>query len=134
MMQLVLLGLVTLFNSSVLPDDPPKAPDVKKPALREEILKRTKVDQDARFALINWMKANGSLGKEKQTDEQKAEYARLADTVKQADTENTKWLKELIEKHGWLTFSLVGKDGGQSAWLMVQHADADPKFQRSALI
>jgi hypothetical protein len=133
MMQLVLLGLVTLLNNSVLPDDPPKAADVKEPALREEILRRTKVDQDARFALINWMKANSSMGKDKQTDEQKAKYAKLADTVKEADTENTKWLKEVIEKHGWLTFRLVGKDGGQSAWLMVQHADADPKFQRKCL-
>ena len=133
MPRFISLSLLLLLITVAQADDPPNAPDVKEPAMREEILKRTKVDQDARFAIINWMKANGSIGKEKQTDEQKAEYAKLSAVIKQADTENTKWLKEVIEKHGWLTFSLVGKDGGQSAWLMVQHADADPKFQRKCL-
>lgn len=117
------------FIPSVYGDDPP--PTAKDPGLRTELLRRTKTDQDARFAIINWMKANGS--NEKLSDERKAEYQKLLHAVETADLENTNWLKEIIAKQGWPTFTLVGKDGAQSAWLLVQHADADPKFQRQCL-
>ncbi|MFT3880393.1 MAG: hypothetical protein QM703_12120 [Gemmatales bacterium] len=125
--------LLCLVNSSGFADDPPKAPSVKEPALREDLLKRTKSDQAARFALIDWMKNNNEVNKGKLSKEKQEEYTKLIVAVTQADTENTKWFKTIIEKHGWPTFTMVGKDGGQSAWLLVQHADADPKFQRLCL-
>ncbi|HQR08610.1 MAG TPA: hypothetical protein PLN21_17425 [Gemmatales bacterium] len=125
--------LLCLANLSTFGDDPPKAPVVKEPALREELLKRTKTDQEARFALINFMKANDNLDMTKLSQEKQVEYMKLSEAVGKADQENTKWLKAVIEKHGWPTFTLVGKDGAQSAWLLVQHADADPKFQRQCL-
>lgn len=126
--------LLLLFCGSY--DDPPKTPNVKDPALRTELLKRTKADQDARFAWINWIKANstnGNVNPATLSPEKKAEYDKLMHTVHNADEENTKWLKEIINKQGWPTYTLVGKDGAQSAWLLVQHADADPKFQRQCL-
>jgi len=49
------------------------------------------------------------------------------------DTENTARMKEIVEEYGWPTKSLVGEDGARSAWLLVQHADADPTFQRRCL-
>jgi hypothetical protein len=39
----------------------------------------------------------------------------------------------VIEKHGWPGKSLVGADGAQAAWLLVQHADLDREFQRQCL-
>ena len=42
-------------------------------------------------------------------------------------------LGEIVERHGWPTFTLVGKDGAKAAWLLVQHADLSPKFQRKCL-
>ena len=42
-------------------------------------------------------------------------------------------LKEIIAEHGWPTFDLVGKDGGDAAWIIAQHADLDPDFQAAAL-
>ena len=49
------------------------------------------------------------------------------------DGENTQWLKQIVEQRGWPTKSMVGSDGANAAWLLVQHADADIKFQRKCL-
>lgn len=54
-------------------------------------------------------------------------------TTGEIDAANTARMKEIIEEHGWPTKSLVGADGAQAAWLLVQHADADPPFQRHCL-
>ena len=49
------------------------------------------------------------------------------------DGENLPWLKEVIAAHGWPGASLVGTEGAHAAWLLAQHADADPAFQRQCL-
>ncbi|MEU6866795.1 DUF6624 domain-containing protein [Streptomyces sp. NPDC046876] len=49
------------------------------------------------------------------------------------DAENTAWLTEVIAEHGWPGFSLVGEQGADDAWLLVQHADRVPDLQREAL-
>lgn len=41
--------------------------------------------------------------------------------------------REIIEKHGWPGIDKIGEDGSQSLFLIVQHADADPAFQKKAL-
>jgi hypothetical protein len=51
----------------------------------------------------------------------------------EGDTARTERLKEIIEEHGWPGFDLVGKDGGDAAWAIVQHSDLDPAFQEEAL-
>lgn len=50
-----------------------------------------------------------------------------------ADAKHTARMKTIVTVHGWPTSSLVGSDGASAAWLLVQHADADPDFQRMAL-
>jgi hypothetical protein len=40
----------------------------------------------------------------------------------------------LFKKHGFLGYNQVGKQGSQNFWLMVQHSDAYPQFQRDVLI
>ena len=77
-------------------------------ALRAELLRRVAIDQAARKALD-------------------------IDGMRQADGENLPWLKAVIAEHGWPGTSLVGTDGAQAAWLLAQHADADPAFQRQCL-
>jgi hypothetical protein len=39
-----------------------------------------------------------------------------------ADSARTRRLKEIIASHGWLTPGLVGKDGVEAAWLILQHS------------
>ncbi|HEX6521615.1 MAG TPA: DUF6624 domain-containing protein [Streptosporangiaceae bacterium] len=50
-----------------------------------------------------------------------------------ADAENLPWLKQVIAEAGWPGASLVGQDGAFAAWLLAQHADVDPAFQRRCL-
>ncbi len=38
-----------------------------------------------------------------------------------------------VRAQGWPLRSMVGASGAQSAWLLVQHADHDPAWQREAL-
>ena len=76
--------------------------------LRAELLRRTVPDQEARWA---------------------HDY----EAMRQADAENLPWIRQVIAEHGWPGRSDVGDDGAQAAWLLVQHADADPAFQRECV-
>lgn len=44
--------------------------------------------------------------------------------------ENAKRLDEIISQHGWPDEAIVGKDGAEAAWRIVQHAIDQPDFQR----
>lgn len=79
--------------------------------LRAELLRRSAKDQAARRAY----------------DGEDWEPVRLV------DDENLPWLKGVITERGWPGASLVGADGAEAVWLLVQHADADPAFQRHCL-
>ncbi len=77
-------------------------------ALRTELLRRVAIDQAARKAMD-------------------------LDGMREADAENLPWLKAVIAARGWPGSSLVGTDGAHAAWLLAQHADNDPAFQRRCL-
>lgn len=85
-------------------------------ALRRELLALVDEDQQARNA---WIQAPND------------EAAR--DRVLAIDTKTTARLKEVVAKLGWPGKTLVGKDGAKAAWLLVQHADAAPDFQKQCL-
>ena len=48
--------------------------------------------------------------------------------------ENARRLKEVIAERGWPGRALVGAEGAEAAWRIVQHAIGDPAFQRAALV
>ncbi len=87
------------------------------PALRDELLKMMEVDQAARMELIR-----GNF---------KDEAAK--ERLRAIDTKNTARLKEVIAQKGWPGKTLVGKRAANAAWLLVQHADLDPAFQKQCL-
>lgn len=76
--------------------------------LRAELFRRMEKDQVARKALDH-------------------------EGMREADGENLPWLKAVIAERGWPGASLVGTDGANAAWLLAQHADEDPAFQRQCL-
>jgi hypothetical protein len=85
------------------------AHDVK-PDLRAELLRRAERDQAARGAPEpDW------------------------DVVASVDAGNLGWLKQVVSEVGWPGTSMVGEDGAHAAWLLAQHADSDPQFQRRCL-
>ena len=83
---------------------------IANPELYAELMKRMKTDQDARLA-------------------------KPPNVIQMTliDRDNTAWMKNVIEKHGWPGYAMVGREGAQAAWLLVQHADRDPDFQRRCL-
>jgi hypothetical protein len=46
---------------------------------------------------------------------------------------NAARLEEMLAENGWLGKSLVGEDGAEAAWLIVQHAISRPDLQRKFL-
>jgi hypothetical protein len=42
-------------------------------------------------------------------------------------------VKEMFERYGFLDTTMVGETGSYNFWLLVQHADHDPDFQRQVL-
>jgi len=57
----------------------------------------------------------------------------LLRALQDRDEANTEWLAEQVRVKGWPSRAAVGADASESAWLLVQHADADPAFQLTAL-
>lgn len=49
------------------------------------------------------------------------------------DHDDTAFLKSVIAHAGWPIISRDGVDSARDAWLLAQHADADPAFQRQVL-
>lgn len=49
------------------------------------------------------------------------------------DRKNAQRLKEIIKGIGWPTISKVGVEASWAAWLIAQHADHNPRFQKECL-
>jgi len=47
--------------------------------------------------------------------------------------DDTQYLKKVVQKNGWPTISMVGQDGAQAAWQLLQLADDDLGFQAHCL-
>lgn len=79
--------------------------------LRAELLRRAEQDQAARLA----SPADSEL-------------------VRAVDADNLAWFRNVVTSlDGWPGQSQVGADGAHAAWLLAQHADRDPAFQRQCL-
>jgi hypothetical protein len=131
---MLVIGLCSVASAAE-PSPPPSEPE-----LRKELLSRYQADQDIRGKITEWMKQFPPTEAPSLdaffatlTAAQRIEFERLAETSRSTDLANTKWLQVVVEKHGFPTRSLVGRDGANAAWLLVQHADHDSKFQRRCL-
>jgi uncharacterized protein (DUF305 family) len=115
---------------------PPAQQRVQMPELAAELAARCKKDQDARFALIDFMarhKLAGGVVLEKLDKSVRDQFAKLSEQVGEADAANIAWMKDVVARHGWPGKSSVGKQGAANAWLLVQHADTDRGFQELCL-
>ena len=53
--------------------------------------------------------------------------------MKRVHEENNSRIKEIISDYGWPLESVVGEDGAEAAWLIVQHAVLEPEFQKECV-
>jgi hypothetical protein len=90
-------------------------------ALRRELLTRLEADQAVRRALMRKQQQG-------QTPDSLDVQRMLA-----VDIANTAWLKRIVAERGWPGRSVVGVDGANAAFLLVQHADRDTAFQARVL-
>jgi hypothetical protein len=90
---------------------------VKEPALRQELLKRVEQDRAIRNEFISKGVKNPD----------KAILTRM----QEIDTANTKRMRAIVSQYGWPTSELVGRDGADAAFLLVQHAELT--FQKEML-
>lgn len=126
----LLTGLVPAATDEPRKTDPPARPAVKEPALREELVKRMKAEQDVRIEVMRLNPPNKPLTPEdRRRPEVKAVFERMA----KIDKDNLVWLKGVVEKHGWPGKSLVGSDGAWGAFLIAQHAVTDLEFMSKCL-
>jgi hypothetical protein len=95
--------------------------------LREEILRRRDVDQEARMKGIELTRGltPGAVSS--------AEALEAMQRMQAIDEENTAWLRNVVRERGWPKRSEVGDEAAGAAWLLVQHSDRDPAFQRECL-
>lgn len=67
------------------------------------------------------------------TQASKNEIKEIEKILNEVDEKNTADLKKLIKIYKWFKISEFGEETDRKAWLLVQHADRDPDFQKSIL-
>jgi hypothetical protein len=113
----IIITLCFGVSLTTLQAQPAPKPAAANPALRQELLTRVQRDQAIRNELI-------SKGIQ---HPDKAVLARM----QAIDAENIEWMKEIIRQHGWPGPDLVGEDGTEAAFMLIQHADLG--FQKQVL-
>jgi hypothetical protein len=102
------------------------------PTLADRLLARPLGEQMLRFG-VAWGEGPLSRAPALTPPVKAIVIARIGAAMSERDRANTAWLKQTVEKEGWPKISQVGEPASQQAWLLVQHADADPAFQLKAL-
>jgi hypothetical protein len=108
-----------LTGSIVLISCASKLTGDKRIHLKQELAERVKTDQIAAYIPQGKYKAY--------TPEQ---WHNFQDSV---FTSDKIWAETIFKKYGFLGFDKVGKDGSDHFWLLVQHCDKYPQFQKSVL-
>ena len=94
------------------------ADPVAEPELRAELVQRFAADQDVRTRLI----ASGGFVPDSLANPSPALAALLAETMA-TDADNLARVEEVVAEHGWPTPALVGADGVEAVWAIVQHSN-----------
>ena len=112
-----LICYIALAFWGIAQSQEPGQPTITEPALRKELLQRVEQDQAIRNELI-------AAGIKKPDPD-------ILARMKTIDASNTKRMREIVRTYGCPSPKLVGHDGVQAAFLLVQHAEHD--FQKEML-
>ena len=86
------------------------------------------VDQAVRNAVLDALQQNYPA------DELQCAKNEIVSRMASVDAQDTTDMKQILEIYGWLKISEFGSDADTRAWLIIQHADHDPEFQKSVLV
>ena len=105
-----------------------KTSNEKKSQEKKVVFNQELADELSRMAEVDQIVAYIPQGEyKKMTNEQ---WNSFKDSV---FTAHQKRLKQIYDKYGFVGFDLAGKDGSRNFWLMVQHSDHNPDFQKEVL-
>ena len=94
-------------------------------------MKKQKINDELRLKLLEMS------AKDARVREELAKTGELFDgyspKMEAVHLENAAALEKIIDEFGWTGISLVGANGAESAWLIVQHAISLPQFSRKCL-
>ena len=99
---------------------PAFAQEVSAPDLRAELLERFAAEQDVRQRLI----ARGAFHPDTLASPSPETLALLVEMT-QTDADNLAFVEALVGEHGWPRPSLIGVDGVDAAWFIVQHSNLE---------
>ena len=108
-----------LIGSILLTSCAPKLTEEKRVQLKLDLEEKVKTDQVAAY-----------LPQGKYKDYTPEQWNNFKDSV---FTSDKLWAEALFKQYGFLGFDKVGKDGSDHFWLLVQHCDKYPEFQKSVL-
>lgn len=98
-----------LLLISYTPAQSSDKPLIANPALRQELLRRYEQDQAIRN---EWIKKGVERPRKA-----------LMDRMRAIDSDNARRMREIVRQYGWPDPGLVGKDGSEAAFILIQHAD-----------
>jgi hypothetical protein len=87
----------------------------------------SELDEEWRVALLAMREVDQALRHQMMAD------LATPEQVLAVDLRHTHVVRLLLAQHGWPGRDLVGRDGAQATWLLVQHADHDVQFQANCL-
>ncbi|MEP2023426.1 MAG: DUF6624 domain-containing protein [Reichenbachiella sp.] len=122
MQRIILLSIIALFGSCTKNQDQNKEKAIVEfnQELANELAQMVEVDQTAAWIPEGRFK-----------EYSREEWQAYKDSV---FTTNKKRAEEMFNEHGYPGFDLVGEQGSFDFWLIVQHCDFDPEFQKQVLL
>lgn len=69
------------------------------------------------------------LSKSERTESDNLEIITLSETIKRKDSINLSEVKKILDKQGWLSPDVIGKQGNKTLFLVIQHADIETQIK-----
>jgi len=113
---LAFAGIIPGVQAGQATDDSrPAALAVSEPALRQNLLDLLEEDQQARRALLELLPESGQKSGNVKLENPSLENLAVIMRVKSVEARTTRYMKQLLETHGFPRFDQVGRDGAHAA-------------------
>ena len=112
-----------------LPTAAQEVRDVAFPELRAELAERFAADQEIRQRLVD----RGAFHPDSLASPSPATTALLMEMM-QTDADNLAFVEGVVATHGWPTPALVGADGVEAVWFIVQHSNLEVQERMLPLV